>query len=137
VYFTVCSWAHFLIVFQKPELRVNPKYAGMHNALREANVSIFNIMGNEEDNQVSRFELDAFDNLAGNHLTWAERVAQGSSSLKDTWFSSAMMIPPMLEIISEPSLQRTWDFNKCAVLSCLRHYTDFLCLIGAWDGLSL
>jgi hypothetical protein len=81
VYFAVCSWAHFLIVFQKPELRVN---AGMHNAIREANVSIFNIMGNEEDNQVSRFELEAFDNFAGNHLTWAERVAQGSSSLKDT-----------------------------------------------------
>jgi hypothetical protein len=59
-------------------------------------------------------ELDAFSTLGGNYLNWIEKVVDRSSFLKDGWFASALVTPPMFEVAHKniTPLNYKYEFNR-------------------------
>lgn len=61
---------------------------------------------------VSKREVDAFNNAVRNYTNWVESIKALSSSLKDGWFTSALVNPAMLELVgSSRGLKQGYSFN--------------------------
>ena len=62
---------------------------------------------------VSKREVDAFNNAVRNYMNWVESVTALLSSLKDGWFKSALVNPPMLELVDScRGLKQGYSFNR-------------------------
>jgi len=64
-------------------------------------------------NIVSADELDAYNNAVGNYLNWVDKVRDLSSFLKDGWFTSALVTPPMFEVVDHNRrFRQEYKFNR-------------------------
>jgi len=70
---------------------------------------IFDASG--ENNMVSTRELDAHNHAVRNYMNWVDIIRGLSSSLKEGWFRSALVAPPMLEVVRTESTQE-YKFNR-------------------------
>lgn len=67
---------------------------------------------NEGTNIVSEHELDAHNNVVANYINWVKKVQNTSSFLKDGWFVSALVTPPMFEVVqSNETSAQEYEFN--------------------------
>lgn len=63
-------------------------------------------------NMVSPGELDAHAAVA-NYMRWVDKARSLSSFLKDGWFASALVTPPMLEVVdSIATSPQKYKFNR-------------------------
>jgi hypothetical protein len=64
-------------------------------------------------NVVSMYELDAHNNAVTNYMNWVQKVRDLSSFLKDGWFTSALVMPPMFEVVySNEAFTQEYMFNR-------------------------
>lgn len=76
-------------------------------------VPVFECSTNGEQNEVSKLEIDAFSTLGGNYMNWVGKIIEESPFWKDSWFTSALVAPPMLELVhGSGSLRRVYDYNR-------------------------
>lgn len=62
---------------------------------------------------VSMHELDAHNNAVANYMNWVGKVRNLSSFLKDGWFTSALVTPPMFEVVgSHERFTQKYKFNR-------------------------
>ena len=86
--------------------------------------AVFDVQASPGSNMVSRREVDAFNNAVRNYMNWVESVKALSSSLKDGWFKSALVNPPMLELVNScRGLKQGYSFNGyfCSPQSYIQH----------------
>lgn len=60
-------------------------------------------------NVVSGREIDAHNHAIANYLNWAGTVQDLSSYMKDGWFTSALVAPPMFDVVKS---NKTCIFNR-------------------------
>ena len=99
--------------------------------------AVFDVQAGTESNMVSKAEVDAFNNAVRNYINWVESVRDLSSSLKDGWFKSALVNPPMLELAAScRDLEQGYSFNGylCSPLNLMFSIHAHPNLVAMLDG---
>lgn len=92
-------------------------YCELDEALKQADCEIFDVQSDERMNTVSESEVVAFVSAVKGYMMWVGQAAEGSSYLKSSWFTAALVAPPMFELCNHSDLKRTYKFDRCVALS--------------------
>lgn len=67
-----------------------------------------------QDDLVSRDEVESFACLSTTYVRWVANALKKSSNLKEGWFRTFLVAPPMFELEDTQSLDHNYEFNRCA-----------------------
>jgi len=66
----------------------------------------------EPDNMVSKRELDAHNHALRNYMNCVNTVKIESSFLRDGWFTGALVVPPMTEVVDSNQFTQKYKFTR-------------------------
>ena len=86
---------------------LEPDYAAFIQAVNCGRDPIFR----QGRNVVSKEELDAHNHALRNYMNCVNEVRNESSFLKDAWFMSALLVPPMTELVCSELFTTKYKFT--------------------------